>query len=515
MKTTKLFFMAALALMTAACSNDENDLTAPQPQKAEGITITAQLAPKTSGTTTRAVSDGGNKIESVWAENEHIAVLYEVSSTKYVADATITAVDGSGTATIEFTVESGTADNTECTLVYPLSAAKTDKTGVKDAATLLASQNGTLNANLDVRVGAGKIQITTPSLDVTTQPAAQFAIFKFTTKDMAGSSTVNVKSLTITVGADSYVITPSTATSTLYAALPATTSGTITFNATDGDSKKHFFSKNGVTIEKGKFYQSTIKLISYSTPLTMEALTDGTIVITSPKNGMQFSLNSGKMAINPEADGDGDNTKFTINVNAGEKMAFYGDGTNITNYYGTKITDGTAQVKVYGNIMSLVDETGYETATALLAENTFDSFFDSNANLTDASGLLLPATTLSSRCYSFLFNGCAALTAAPALPATSLASYCYSAMFNNCVALTAAPALPAKVLSQRCYQNMFKGCTKLSSVTCLATDISANNCLFNWLQSAGTGATNPTLYVDASMTGATWNNGSFTVTAKP
>ena len=27
MKTTKFFFMAALALMTAACSNDDNDLT--------------------------------------------------------------------------------------------------------------------------------------------------------------------------------------------------------------------------------------------------------------------------------------------------------------------------------------------------------------------------------------------------------------------------------------------------------------------------------------------------------
>ena len=140
MKTTKLFFMAALALMTAACSNDDNDLTTQQPQKAEGITITAQLAPKTSGATTRAVSDGGNKIISDWALNEHIAVLYEVSGTKYAADATITAVDDDDAATIEFTVEAGTPDNTPCTLVYPYDAAKDDHTGVKDAATLLAAQ---------------------------------------------------------------------------------------------------------------------------------------------------------------------------------------------------------------------------------------------------------------------------------------------------------------------------------------------------------------------------------------
>ena len=105
MKTTKLFFMAALALMTAACSNDDNDLTTQQPQKAEGITITAQLAPKTSGATTRAVSDGTDKIVAEWAVNEHIAILYTKDATKYAADATITAVDGSGTATITFTVE--------------------------------------------------------------------------------------------------------------------------------------------------------------------------------------------------------------------------------------------------------------------------------------------------------------------------------------------------------------------------------------------------------------------------
>ena len=510
MKTIKIFLMAALALTFAACSNDDNDIqTTPQTAKGEGITITATLAPKSGSASTRKVTDGTDKIVAEWAVDEHIAILYNKDGAQ-MADAKIKSVDASGTATIEFSVESGTADNTECTLVYPYSAAKDDKSDVKDAATLLAAQDGTLNANLDVRVGAGKIKTSTPSLDVTTQPAAQFAIFKFDVKNADATASVSVKPLTITVGADSYVITPSTATSTLYAALPATTSGTVTFNATDGNSKKHFFSKNGVTIEKGKFYQSTIKLMPYSTPLTMEALTAGSIVITSPKSGMQFSVNGGtKTKINSTND-------FTIHVSAGEKMAFYGDGTNITAYNDTKITGGTAQVKVYGNIMSLVDETDYETATALSAEETFDSFFDSNTNLTDASGLLLPATTLTTRCYANLFANCEALTAAPALPATSLASHCYLSMFTDCTALTAAPALPAKVLSTYCYQNMFKSCTKLSSVTCLATNISANKCLYNWLLNAGTGATDPTLYVDASMTGASgWNNGSFTVTAKP
>jgi len=251
--------MAALALMTAACSNDDNDLTTQQPQKAEGITITAQLAPKTNGATTRAVSDGGTKIVAEWAVNEHIAILYEVSSTKYVADATITAVDGSGTATITFTVDGGTTNDTPCTLVYPLSAAKDDHTGVKDAATLLAAQDGTLNANLDVRVGAGTIQTTTPGLTVTTQPEAQFAIFKFTTKNSDGSATIDVTSLTVTIGAQNYVITHA-ATSELYAALPAIASQAVIFTATGSDSKTYTASKASVTFSAGKYYQSNIKM---------------------------------------------------------------------------------------------------------------------------------------------------------------------------------------------------------------------------------------------------------------
>ena len=259
MKTTKLFFMAALALMTAACSNDDNEF-AQQPQKAEGITITAQLAPKTNGATTRAVEDKTTYIEAKWAVNEHIAVLYEVSSTKYVADATITGVDGSGAATISFTVNGGTANDTPCTLVYPLSAAKDDHSGVKDAATLLAAQDGTLNDNLDVRVGAGTIQTTTPGLTVTTQPAAQFAIFKFTVKNSDASATIDVKPLTITIGSQDYVITPASATSELFVALPAIASQKVTFTATGSDSKTYTCSKASVSFDAGKYYQSTLKM---------------------------------------------------------------------------------------------------------------------------------------------------------------------------------------------------------------------------------------------------------------
>ena len=274
MKTTKIFMMAALALTFAACSNDDNDIQNPaeQPAKAEGITITATLAPKTNGAATRAVTDNGdNKITATWAVNEHIAILYTVGSEKYMADARITGVDGSGAATISFIVVSGTADNTACTLVYPYSAAAKDyKSGVKDAATLLSAQDGTLNANLDVRVGAGTIQTTTPGLDVTTQPAAQFAIFKFTLSGVSIDATHplvikdNASNKTITT------VTPASTATSVYVAMPAAASTTYKFVVITADNK--YIKSGTATIEAGKYYQTTLTM-SPRYPLALSSAT--------------------------------------------------------------------------------------------------------------------------------------------------------------------------------------------------------------------------------------------------
>ena len=232
-------------------------------KKAQAWNLTAKLA-YTGGEIADFTDATDDLTTMTWAVGEHIAILYEVSGTKKVADAEITAVDGTtGAATIQFTVEEGTPDNTACTLVYPYDAAKDDHTGVKDAATLLAAQDGTLSANLDVRVGAGTIQTTTPGLTVTTQPAAQFAIFKFTTQSVpsAGGSlqNTNMTELTVTTGGQDYVITPASATSTLYAALPAVSGQTVSFTATDG-SNLYAASKAGVSFDAAKYYQSTVKM---------------------------------------------------------------------------------------------------------------------------------------------------------------------------------------------------------------------------------------------------------------
>lgn len=284
MKTTKFFLMAALALTFAACSNDDNDILNPaQTAKGEGITITATLAPKDAGATTRAVSEGSGEIVAEWETHEHIAILYEVSGTKYNADATIDDVDANGVATISFTVASGTPDNTECTLVYPGNAVNDDKTGVKDYADLLATQDGRLSYNLDVRVGAGKIQTTTPGLDVTTQPKAQFAIFKFTLSGVSIDATHplvikdNASNTTITT------VTPDNTATSVYAALPAAASKTYKFVVTTAENK--YIKTGTATIAAGNYYQTTLSMSPrYPLALSSATVDDLGTVIASDGN---------------------------------------------------------------------------------------------------------------------------------------------------------------------------------------------------------------------------------------
>jgi len=196
---------------------------------------------------------------------------------------------------------------------------------------------------------------------------------------------------------------------------------------------------------------------SLSMPLTLKAITAGTITVGNPPASMQFSLDGGSTKT------DVSDVSGNISVAEGNKVTFYGSTESYGNdgtYFG-----GTAQVKIYGNIMSLVG-TAFADNKTLTVDQTFKALFTFYNKLIDASGLLLPATTLRSQCYMSMFYNCNNLTKAPKeLPATNLTSagYCYNGMFWGCSSLTTAPKLPATTLDENCYQNMFNGCTSLTT----------------------------------------------------
>ena len=235
--------------------------------------------------------------------------------------------------------------------------------------------------------------------------------------------------------------------------------------------------------------------VTLATPLTVEALTAGTIKVNitdlegSPstlQTGMQYSVNGGaKTLITMTTPIEG--------LKAGDKVQFYGNGTQ-TQAYGyfpevSILGDGDGfKTKVYGNIMSLLDEEGFASKTELPdAGYVFYELFAGNTTLIDASELLLPATTLTNACYQSMFEGCTNLTTAPKLPATTLAEFCYHKMFNGCKNLTSAYVKAAYTYTGENYEcaNMFDGCTATDAVLHTTPDDSKER----WQNVMGTGKT--------------------------
>ena len=281
-------------------------------------------------------------------------------------------------------------------------------------------------------------------------------------------------------------------------------------------------------------------------PLTIEAVDPGAQVnfdiCTAVASGPVYYRTWDGSAWSAWSDYD-DNDPVVL-AHRGDKVQFKGDNVS----YGQSFIPGdysklsfTGFCYAYGNVMSLITSTGYRTATALTEDYALFGLFDGNWHLLShpSERLLLPATTLSARCYQWMFYGCSFLTTAPELPATTMKEYCYremfvscdltrgpdlpatalavdcyEGMFRNCSSLTTAPALPATTLVQGCYGDMFNGCDQLTEapvlpaetladycylhmfsdcinlnrVVCLATDISATACTDSWLQNvAATG----------------------------
>lgn len=233
-----------------------------------------------------------------------------------------------------------------------------------------------------------------------------------------------------------------------------------------------------------------------STPLTLEAVTSGEITFTL---NLGYGVEPGVMNPIEFRKNGGDWTAYTWNeaiaVEPGDIVAFRGDNAkyfgNGTPTYDSHIVS-SAEVYVYGNVMSLLSSADFATQTALSSSDTFSHLFavpgenpwEVSPNTTiknhPTSDIVLPATTLTNMCYQYMFAGCQGMTRAPQLPATEMTVACYASMFEGCTGLTEAPAiLPCTYMtpysveeidpmnwvehgSIDCYMEMFRGCTSLT-----------------------------------------------------
>ena len=236
--------------------------------------------------------------------------------------------------------------------------------------------------------------------------------------------------------------------------------------------------------------------------LTFTVLTEGTISWKSIGSGMEkeisYRINGGSWtSITAGSD-------VTISVNAGDVVELKGNNQTYAsdrdNYSG--FDGGTATFNISGNIMSLIYGDNFVGETTMSGSYNFCSLFK-QSKAVSAENLILPATSLTECCYRAMFSKCTTLEVAPALPATTLAPYCYYYMFEDC-AITTAPELRAPTLVSNCYGNMFTGCRSLNYILCLAVDKSASNCLTNWVSRV---SSTGTFVKKASVTWTTGNSG--------
>ena len=111
--------------------------------------------------------------------------------------------------------------------------------------------------------------------------------------------------------------------------------------------------------------------------------------------------------------------------------------------------------------------------------------FDVSGNVTYLIDPTGSSTTLSQGCeFSHLFMDCTALVDASglSLPATTLSKGCYYGLFRRCTGLSAAPALRARATADWCYSYMFYGCSNISRIECMASSLDGVNKLYCWAE---------------------------------
>lgn len=491
MKTMKYLCMAALLVVGAiimSCSTNDDTPGEDQP-KGQTVTLTTTIS-LDNGAVTRALDADGHK---TFAAGDKIVVIYKNTSNQTVKTESSPLPEGTYGKWATFTVNLvSPANNGALRYIYPAAMAKTsidlgadindDASTVNYAA--LNSQDGTLStlaSKYDLCTYDGNLTADA-KLPATVNLTNKLAICEFTIKNSVGTPiTSSITKLTINDGTNSYVVAPSSL-STIYVALkPVESSQTIAFNATAGGDG-YVKTVTGKALKASEFYPINMAM-TIGKPFTIEAKTAGTIIINNPQIGMKYIKDG--VTTNVTTTGN-----ITITVAEGDIIQFYGNGTKITAYgasssdNSTRIHEGTADFYAYGNMMSLLDETGYNTNTTLPATYTFAYFF---ADYSEPQHL-----------YSHP-------TKALELPATTLNEGCYYNMFYGCTHLTRAPALPAATLVNTCYKYMFQNCSSLNYVKCLATNpgTSSQSYTKDWLSSVSSSGT----FVKKSSV-TTWSEGA-------
>ena len=287
MNIKHIFHLAALAVMTVACSSE--DLTQ-QPVSQSGQTLpfratisayagTRGLTEATDGLSITAKWVAGEKIALVHStlDNENNPIVDVMTVDEVATDGKSATIAGKATYINDtenvYLVYVGHNDNMTTFLYYLDLALQDSPTDLVErtlgAMLAVGTQDGTLGTisnNLDFRLGTSNLKQTngwaTFSTDAPTL-SSQFVIWKLSLSD--GSNAINASQLEITCGIDpsidTYTITPTSGTlSEFYVVLPASINFTYKFKATTSTGVNYYCTHSGVSLTATKFYQSTLTM---------------------------------------------------------------------------------------------------------------------------------------------------------------------------------------------------------------------------------------------------------------
>lgn len=288
MKTLKLFSMAALALVMAACSSEDNEIQ--QPAEQGKMHFTATLAAPNSGATNRTTATAGTgddagKFLVTWAVDDKIALVYEdANGDRQKVEANVDAVNA-GVATISATLPTAVKNGTSVTLVYPYAildesdgadqdgmtnkeyTSKRDYFSTQTGAAPTDAENGL--SKFDWRDGEGTFSVggsgVTLSSNVTMN--SNIAIWKLNLEnqfhDALAASELEIKCWRPLFG---FNISPAASEVYLYMPLPYYNSLKLMGNPleilmTDYKGYAYSYTHAAVDLTEGKIYNSTVALV--------------------------------------------------------------------------------------------------------------------------------------------------------------------------------------------------------------------------------------------------------------
>ena len=512
-KTFKYMTLAAAAVLTAACSQEDFTTSYLDDPNAVRITVQVGEGDVSGGFVTRSTPAGTTETEDKFVSGDRISVsTADQGPVVYAFDGSAWSPENgkflkwnssSMTFTAYYPVTEGTDANT---FTLPADQSTADKIAAADYMTYNGSQSrGSDNNGVTLQMERKMARIViNPTLQSQFEgyEVTEVKVHGNTTGYSAGTAvagTITVTAYEHTDGkfyallsptiadANSYfidvTITKDDVSETLHAkGIPATTAGnSYTIKLTVGRNVANI---TGITINEWKSGaaigtdEEEADLVPY---VTFSAESEQTFKMNfQPQSWYNaFSLVEGDYF--EYSVGGGKWTRFTSTISDENAVAFGGAKGNLRlrgkSSKGTAVSDtnystisfgNTTAVSCTGDIRTLIDYKSYASANTENAR--FCYLFSGCTALSTAPEL--PAMTLADYCYFYMFNGCSSLTTAPELPARTLKDRCYCYMFNGCSSLTTAPELSAMTLDVYCYAQMFLSCTSLTIAPALpATEL--------------------------------------------